>query len=318
MDISVVICAYTEDRWDDLVAAIASVRVQSVRPREIILVIDHNFSLLERACAHFPDVTVIENSRARGDSGARNSGVGAARGEIVAFLDDDAVADPEWLAWLLSGYTDSRIFGVGGRIEPIWSSGRPRWFPDEFLWIVGCTYRGLPEEPAPVRNLIGANMSIRRAVLTTARGFRDEVARIGDRPFGCEETDLCLRARRHCPSAVFLYEPRARVQHRVPQKRTRFNYFRRYCQDEGFAKASIARYVGFDGSLATERRYVLSVLPRGVGRELLSVIRHRDPGGLVRAGAIAVGLMAGAEGYLKGNLARSAPTETTPDRTLIA
>src|SRR5690349_1535306 len=97
LDISVVICAYTEERWENLVAAVASLESQSIPPREIILVVDHNTSLFERARAHLRSAIVIENREQRGLSGARNSGVAIAEGMLIAFLDDDAIAEPDWL-----------------------------------------------------------------------------------------------------------------------------------------------------------------------------------------------------------------------------
>src|SRR5688572_6408497 len=138
LDVSVVICAYSEERWPDLVAAVASARRQTVSAREVVVVVDHNHGLLERARVHLPDVTVVENTSARGLSGARNSGVAAAQGAIVAFLDDDAVAAPDWLARLVAGYGDARVLGVGGAIDPVWGGNRPGWLPEEFFWVVGC------------------------------------------------------------------------------------------------------------------------------------------------------------------------------------
>src|SRR5262245_11775286 len=104
LDVSVVICAYTEKRWDDLVAAVASVQQQSLSPRETIVVIDHNPALLDRVRAHMPDVIAAENTETRGLSGARNSGIAASRSSIIAFLDDDAIAMPDWLEQLIAGY----------------------------------------------------------------------------------------------------------------------------------------------------------------------------------------------------------------------
>src|ERR1700680_4305787 len=96
-DISVVICAYTEERWYDLIAAVESIQRQSIPPREIILVIDHNTSLFERARTQISGLDVIENSEPSGLSGARNSGIAKSQGTLIAFLDDDAVAEPDWL-----------------------------------------------------------------------------------------------------------------------------------------------------------------------------------------------------------------------------
>ena len=58
IDVSVVVCAYTEDRWDDILAAVASVRAQRAAAREILLVVDHNPVLLERLAVHYAAVPV--------------------------------------------------------------------------------------------------------------------------------------------------------------------------------------------------------------------------------------------------------------------
>ena len=82
--IAVVVCAYTEARWDELVEAISSLDTQMRPADEIVLVIDHHDDLLARAVDRFPHVRVIPNSATKGLSGARNSGVRATSSEIVA------------------------------------------------------------------------------------------------------------------------------------------------------------------------------------------------------------------------------------------
>src|SRR2546427_4071232 len=111
---SVVICTYAEKRWDELVAAVSSLRTQTLPPEEIIVVIDHNPELLARVGSELPDVTGVENPGRRGLSDARNSGLAVARGDVVAFLDDDAAAEPEWLAVLAEGYAGGGVVGGGG------------------------------------------------------------------------------------------------------------------------------------------------------------------------------------------------------------
>lgn len=297
--ISVVICAYTEARWHDLVAAVESVTRQTTPPLEVIVVVDHNPALLKRVHAALPNTLALANHEATGLSGARNSGVASARGDVIAFLDDDAVAAPDWLEQLGSAYLDGRVLGVGGEIEPVWDTGRPRWFPLEFGWVVGCTFRGLPERTGVVRNPIGANMSFRRELFETVGGFRSGFGRVGTRPAGCEETEWCIRAQRGRANAVMLYEPRARVAHRVTADRARWGYFVSRCYAEGASKALVADVAGRRDALASERGYVVRTLPRGVARGIVDSGRG-DPAGLARAGAIVAGLTVTATGYLVG------------------
>ena len=306
---SVIICCWTEDRFNDLAAAVQSVEAQTVEPFETIIVADYNDSLLTRIRRQFPDVVAVVNTGPRGLSGARNSGVAAAGGEVVAFLDDDAVARPDWLEHLLAPYADPRVAGVGGAIEPAWEHRRPRSFPEEFHWVVGCTWRGMPTSQAPVRNLIGANMSFRRNALLAVGGFNASLGRIGSRPTGCEETELSLRVHRLAArsagglsGSTLLYEPRAGVAHRVPRHRAGFAYFRSRCYSEGLSKALVVRLAGRGQGLAAERAYTLRTLPRGVARGLVRAVRHGDVGGLAQAAAIVAGLTFTTAGYLVGTM----------------
>ena len=169
--VSVVIAACSMDRWDDLLAAVASAGEQTISVLETVVVIDHHPGLLARARKGIPGVTVIPNMGRRGASGARNSGVAASRGEAVAFLDDNAVASPSWLESLLGHFASPSVIGVGGRLDPMWAGQRPRWFPGEFDWIVGGSYSGMPGVAEPVRNVWGGNMAIRRNVFERGRGI---------------------------------------------------------------------------------------------------------------------------------------------------
>lgn len=307
-DASVVVCAYTLERWADLVAAIASVRAQEPPPGQVILVIDHNAALLAKARAELSGLIIVENSGPRGLSGARNSGVAVASGGIVAFLDDDAVAQPGWLAGLCQPFEDGAVLGTGGRADAAWDTTRPPWFPAEFDWVVGCSYRGLPEVVATVRNPLGCSMAFRRSLFERVGGFRPEVGRLGTRPVGCEETEFCIRIMTADSGGRIVYVPSATVHHRVPASRARWAYFSARCLAEGRSKAVVTALAGSASALSAERSYTLRVLPRGIGAGLGGLL-HGDRWGPVRAAVIVLGLALTTIGYGLGQLAmRLAPT----------
>lgn len=301
---SVVVCAYTERRWDDLCAAVASVTAQLLPDDECVVVIDHHDGLLDRARRELtaPQVRVLANTAGRGLSGARNTGVAGSRGELVCFLDDDATAAPGWLAGIRAAFDDPDVAGAGSAIRPHWPTGaRPAWFPPEFDWVVGCTYLGLPTESADVRNVIGAGMAFRREVFDLAGGFSAMVGRVGAAPTGCEETELCIRIRQAKPSLRIRYLPQYEVLHRVSPDRLTAGYFLRRCLGEGQSKARVARLVGQDAGLSSERSYVSRVLPRAVLRDLGRGLRG-EAAGWRGAALIMAGLAMAGFGYLGGRL----------------
>jgi glucosyl-dolichyl phosphate glucuronosyltransferase len=303
LTISVVICAHTEDRWEQIWGAVDSVRKQSLLCSEIILVIDHNLALFERAETAFPDVTVMRNQQPQGLSGARNTGAAWAQGDIIAFLDDDAAAHEDWLKFLADSYEHPKVVGVGGLTLPRWQSARPAWLPEEFYWVIGCNYLGMPPSGAPVRNLIGANMSFRRNAFNSVEGgFVTGIGRTSTGPpLGCEETQLCIRLTQQSPGSIFVIDRRAVVWHYVFDSRCTVSYFLSRCFAEGISKARVEASVGSGDALSAERTYTMRTLPHGVLQDIRDLFRG-DVAGAIRAAAIIAGLGMAASGYVRGRL----------------
>lgn len=305
---TVVVSTYDEKRWDDLEACLRSLERQTLPPLETIVVVDHNDALLERVGSTFPQVRASANLRSRGLAGARNTGIDLARGGIVAFIDDDARAEPEWLERLGECLTDPIVVGAGGALLPRWEGPVRSWIPHEFYWVFGCSYAGLPETRAPVRNPIGANMAVRVSVLRQVGGFREGLSDDAPRELRSrgvvraggnvpDDTDLAIRVSRLLPDAVWLYEPRARVLHTVTPERASRGYFLRRSFEEGVGKASLSGLVGAGPSLASERRHLATVIPRGMLRELRAFL-HGDGSAALRAIAMVAGTVAAAAGFL--------------------
>jgi GT2 family glycosyltransferase len=314
--ISVVIAAFTEKRWSDLVDAVASVKKQSFPAKEIIVAIDHNPALLRRVIAEISDVIAVPNQFARGAPGARNSGVAASTGDILAFLDDDAVADPDWLLRLSDGYADESVCAVGGRIDPLWLDERPKWFPDEFNWVVGASYKGGPVQTQAVRNLWTVNMSVLRDAFESVGGFRPQFGKVGARSRP-EDTELCIRIGHAWPGKAIMYNPDAKVLHKVHPGRTRFSYFASRCYHEGYGKAEMARYFRQSPAvLGPEQRYLRLLLFESVVTGCREALFRGRFGGLVRVGAIISGLGCAFAGFslgaLRGALSHSADRTSLP------
>jgi GT2 family glycosyltransferase len=289
---SVIVCAYTEERWDDVEAGMMALSRQTRPAEQVVLVIDHNRALLERAVSSFAEVEVIANAGAKGLSGARNTGVAHAEGNVIAFLDDDAEPAEDWLERLTAPYEDPTVIGTGGAALPRWPGERPDWFPPEFDWVVGCSYVGLPGDGVVIRNPIGANMSFRRDAFEAAGGFTDGIGRVGKVPLGCEETEFSIRATRALPGTTVRHVPAAVVRHRVSDDRVEWRYFVRRCYAEGMSKRMVSRLVGVDAALASERSYVTRTLPAGARRDLVT------PGARRRVAAAVAGLAAAGAGYV--------------------
>jgi glycosyltransferase involved in cell wall biosynthesis len=309
-DVSVVVPAWNSERRDELAACLRAIEGQTVHPAEVIVVIDHNDELLAWARGSFPRCRVVPNEHDRGVVGARNTGAALAQSEIVVLTDDDTRAEPDWIENLASCFEDPDVIGVTGELLPSWSGPEPSWFPRELYWVFGCSYAGLPTEPAPVRNPIAANMAVRRWALEEVGGFRQGVAPRQIRHRGAvvagghalEDTELGIRIGRRWPRMRWLYQPRATVHHRVDEQQATLGYLWRRSFEEGAGKAALAQAVGSEQGLESERRYLLVAIPRGVLGGIRDLLRG-DVRGLARAATIGVGIFAAACGYLSASLA---------------
>jgi glucosyl-dolichyl phosphate glucuronosyltransferase len=294
--VSVIICAYTEDRWSLLEDCVASVEGQTAPPIEIILCIDHNEELLRRSEQHFVwarpagaiPLTVVANKYDGHLGSARNTAAEVASAEVLAFLDDDAAAATDWLEHLIAPYSDPCVAAVGGAPLPVFEERRPRWFPREFDWVFGCAYSGLPSTRAQLAHLIGANMSVRRSALHQISGFHSD---------NHDDMDMCLRLA--FAQYEILYEPLAVVSHFVPATRTTWHYFWRRCYFVNLGKVEAFANMQGAAHLGAELAFVWRIMSSGIPAGMHQALRG-DLYGLVRAGAMVAGIVLAGVGHLSG------------------
>ena len=299
-DVSVIICAYTEERLADIREAVASVQQQTKRPTEIIVAVDNNSSLWTKLQRELKGpVRVVLNREAKGLSPTRNFGVDNAGGSLIAFLDDDAVAEPDWLEKLLVHFDDPNVYVAGGKAVLAWSQGRPVWFPEELDWTVGGSFTWMPQRSAVVTNPHGHNMCFRREAFSAAGMFDTAVGRNGNGGQAGEEREFCLRLISSVPEARIIYEPAAIVRHKVPPSRSRWGYLLKRSYGEGLCKAYIEQKSrSFSRApLSTEWRYLRHLVFRAIP---LRMARFYRPQALAHTIAIVLGIAAAGGGYLAG------------------
>jgi GT2 family glycosyltransferase len=297
--VSIVIPCFTERRWESLLRAVRSAWDQTY-DCPVIVVVDHNESLLARLQGEIGTAARVVPSRLpQGASGARNTGALLATSELVAFLEDDAAAEPTWIENLVRAYRETpSAVGLGGAIKPIWRQPVPRWFPMEFSWVIGAT---TPHSVrTPVRNVWGGNMLVKRSSFLAAEGFRTGFGKIRDASQP-EDTELCLRmTTRAEPGSRWLFVPDAVVFHEVPAQRGTPSFFLRRCWSEGRGKHALSLLTD-PGSrpLEEEAGFIRLVLTRGLFHHLTAVTRG-DPFGLARAAFIVLGTAAAGAGFVAG------------------
>jgi glycosyltransferase involved in cell wall biosynthesis len=266
MQVSVVVCTYAMERYDSFSEAVESVLAQTHDPLEVVLVVDGNDAVFERVQEDFCDdeaVVCHNNDENRGISYSRTKGAELASGEVVAMIDDDAVAREDWIENLVAVYEETDAVAVGGDVRPDWQTTRPEFFPAEFYWLVGCVEPGFAEDREEIRNGYGSNISFRRDVFLEAGGYDTHTGRRGDKHIQAHEAPVCIRIRELTGEGV-IYTDDAVVEHKLFDYRGEFEWlvFRSFWQ--GYSKRVMdLLYPGEDGDETDYLRFLfLDRVPR--------------------------------------------------------
>jgi glucosyl-dolichyl phosphate glucuronosyltransferase len=302
LSVAVVVCTASRERRGLLLECVESIQSGERRPEELFVVVDRNHALADDLATGLPPPARVLESGRGGLSHARNTGISAARSDLVAFVDDDVIVDREWLARLVEAFeADEGVLGAGGPIEPRWGAER-RWLCDELLWVVGCTYAGHREDAGPIRNPIGANMAFRRGELVSLGGFAAGFGKRGRTLGTCEETELSLRLERAAGPGRIRYVPAARVRHFVPPARISWRLLLRRSVSEGLSKGRLGRMYSAP-ALGTEGRYVRGLLLSAMPGLLIRGLRSRDITQLAGAVAVVVSLVLSGAAFVAGSVA---------------
>ena len=276
MKVSVVVCTYTMDRYDVFTEAVESVLTQTYEPIEVVLVIDGNPEVYERAVKDFggrENVVISDNDENRGISYTRTRGAELASGEIVAFIDDDGMAEGDWIANLVEVYDKTDAIAVGGQVLPDWQVRKPEFFPEEFYWLVGCDEKGFGEHMEEMRNTYGSNISYRRKVLLDVGGYDENTGRRGDKHIQAHESTVGARIRREYGRGV-IYNMEAKVHHKLFEYRGDFRWLANRSFWQGYSKRIMDHII--PEAAGDKNEYLADLLTKHVPERLVSLVREPE------------------------------------------
>jgi len=301
--VSIVICTYSMDRYPSFSECVESALDQTYGDLEVVIVVDGTERVFDRVRRDFGDVENVVlhcNDENRGISYSRTKGAEIASGDVVAMIDDDATAAPDWIARLVETYREHPdAVAVGGEVVPDWVADRPDFFPEEFYWLVGCNERGFGDHMQEVRNTYGSNISFKRDVFLEAGGYDENTGRKGDRHLQAHEAPVCIRIHEHTGQRV-IYNREAVVHHKLYDYRTDFRWLVSRSFWQGYSKRVMDLLL--PQTAADKNEYLADLLFTYVPDRLSGLMRSPSLAKVEQLVAIFVFTAAVGVGYLYGVL----------------
>jgi glucosyl-dolichyl phosphate glucuronosyltransferase len=299
----VVVCTHSLENYSNLTGTLDSLLKQTIHPAEIIIVVDGNKGLYEKIRADYSSLKMINTlllGKNRGISEARNAGILKAGGAILAFIDDDAIADKDWLKELAAMYQEFQAVAAGGKILPRWTNGAaPDYFPEEVYWLVGVTNIGFAEDKvSEIRNTFGPNMSFKKEVFQQAGLFSGGFGFSGTSLVQAEEPEMALRMKKHFGKGV-MYNPKAIVYHNVNASKVKIGVLVKRAFFQGYSKALLKKREIVGDSLKTESSYLRFLLFKRIPARLFRINHAAE----IKKGFVLIMVVMGVGlGYIYGRL----------------
>jgi glycosyltransferase involved in cell wall biosynthesis len=261
------------DRYGPFSECVESVLAQTHDDLEVVLVVDGNDEVFERVSEDFGgrEGAVLHcNDENQGISYSRTKGAELASGEIVAFIDDDATAEEDWIEQLLDVYEETDAIAVGGDVVPDWQTEKPDFFPAEFYWLVGCVEPGFAEDGEEVRNTYGSNISYRREQFLDVGGYDPNTGRKGDKHLQAHEAPVGIRLREQYGKGMVFTED-ARVHHKLFDYRGEFGWLVLRSFWQGYSKRVMDLL--YPDAEDNKSSYLKQLLTRFVPKRVKNLVR---------------------------------------------
>lgn len=235
-DISVVICTFNRsESLKRTLESVCTLKVPGGLAWELI-VVDNNSSdntkaVVEEFAAGSGLPVIYAFEEKKGLSHARNCGITVAKGEIIAFTDDDVVVDAHWLGNIHAAFRDPAAACVGGKILPLWEKTPPGWLTSDLYNYLALLDLGNEPLQMSTPNLWGANFAVRAGMFEKYGNFNTDIGRTRTKLYAGEETEV-IRRLIEKKEGVY-YFPGMLVHHCISGNRMNKAYFRKWEYDQG-------------------------------------------------------------------------------------
>lgn len=253
MKISVIVCTYNQaERLRKMLGSLREAEIPDNLSYEIILVDnnsdDHTRFVLEEDAQYYKSKIRYVFEEKRGLSNARNRGIKEARGEIIAFTDDDVIADKYWIQNTEKAFKEHKDAAcVGGKILPIWEVSRPKWLHPSLYNFLGLLDYGNAIAYMDSPDIWGANFAVKSEMFKKYGLFDPILGRTARKLYGGEETEFLQRLR--SAGEKILYYPSSIVYHFLPAHKMSKKYFRKWNFDAGELYGILMKDMKYSNSL---------------------------------------------------------------------
>ena len=253
--LSVVVCSYNREQY--IADAIESLLYQTLSPELFeILIIDNNskdrtgeiaLDYVERfGKSH--QIRYIKESN-QGLCFARNRGIVEAKGKFIVYMDDDGIADPDFLEVQYNFLVEhDYVVGLGGKIIPRYVHGKPKWIDGILEGLVSKVDHGdkvfrYTGKKYPV----GCNMTYRKDILVQVGMFDTAVGQVGDNVVRGDETELYNRIKKLNRPVYYL--PKSRVEHVIEKNRLTRAHIKKMSEGVGIGRRILYNKADWKGKL---------------------------------------------------------------------
>jgi len=306
MYLSVIISAYSLDRYRDLTEVLDGLKKQKFGSFEKIVVIDENKELFNNINEYIKinkidNIKTIFNPDNRGLSYSRNLGIENSTGSIIAFVDDDAIPFENWTKSIIKTFEEDKLIGaVTGDIIPLWEHESLSWFPRELHWMISCSYVMTPKIKQDFDRGFGTNMAFKREVFNKAGNFDTKFGINGKRWVGGDDTEMFLRVKKLGMKTVF--NPETCVQHKVYKHRVKTRNIIKRAFNGGYSVFLMKRKLDYQLSDSKEQGYLRYLLLRFYPFKFKELISKPSLTILKQIFAVSIVVFFESAGYMYGIL----------------